>query len=198
MVTFISGLINDKVWDVPPVPAILTIFGLVEITSEYVSPNLILLSSTLNTKYPPVFNPDATSDEAYDTLSPVLNKWLVKDIWFVDVLIPKEVNPTGFTRRCFDWSSNFTITDDAVVPIPTERFGTTFNSTKSSFLRSCEVDTETFVFMEFTVAVIWVNVDSNKYLSSSDVVPDANPLKYTSLLPMLVLIPMTFLDLLTA
>jgi hypothetical protein len=51
------------------------------------------------------------------------------------VLIPKELNPTGFTRICFVLSSILTVIDDAVVPIPTEILGTIFNLTKSSLLR---------------------------------------------------------------
>jgi len=160
--TCISGLINDNVWVCPPVPAILTICGLVDTTSLNVSPSLMVLSSTLKIKYPPTCKPDATLDELYFTLSPVLNGWLVKDIWFVIVLIPKELNPTGFTRICFVSSSILTITDDAIVPIPTERLGTIFNLTKSFRLRSWKVDTETVVFIDSAVAVIWSNVSSKK------------------------------------
>ena len=47
-------------------------FGFFATTSEYVSPNLILLSSIFKTKYPPVFNPTATVSDVYFTLSPVL------------------------------------------------------------------------------------------------------------------------------
>jgi len=118
------------------------------------------------------------------------------------VLIPEELNPTGFTRIWFVELSILTITDDAVVPIPTERFGITFNLIKSSLLRPWEVDTETVVFIDFAVAVIWSNVSSKRYVSVFSVLlPDpANPLKYISLKlsPIPVLIPITFLDLFTA
>lgn len=50
-------------------------------------------------------------------------------------------------------ASSLTITDDASVPTPTKRFGTIFNFTKSSFLRLCDVDTETVDFIDSTLEV---------------------------------------------
>ena len=126
--------------------------------------------------------------------------WFSTVILFSLISISEELKVKELIRIFFVRLSKETFTDDAVVPIPTERFGTIFNWTKSSFLRLCAVDTDTVVSIDCTVAVILDFSGSKKYVSLSAVLPlEENCLKYTSLKasPIPVLIPMTFLDLFT-
>ena len=133
------------------------------VTSTNVSPNLKLLSSTLNTKYASLFdNPsDADADE-YFILSPVFKLWLSMLKLFVEVVTPLDGQVIGLIN--IDWvsSSNLTSIDDEV-PIPTESFGVKLKSMISPSSKLCAVVSDTTASIRCKVPVTWVGFDSKRY-----------------------------------